>query len=174
MSQTLDDEQPQSETLTQTKATTNLGDLGQMQLKVKECRRCGYRRDFRIDFCENCGADNTDSDETHVIVPSTTDIYYDSETPRGSWPLGDEDGVNRIAAHKQSIALLEGNSISAEEALRDAELAVALETARRPTLNERVQEVWETGPMSTRGWEANPFGLSGRLIRGYKHWRHKR
>ena len=23
-------------------------------------------------------------------------------------------------------------------------------------------------------WEANPLGLSGRLIRGYRHWRNKR
>jgi hypothetical protein len=25
-----------------------------------------------------------------------------------------------------------------------------------------------------RDWEANPDGLSGRLVRGYRHWRHKR
>jgi hypothetical protein len=24
------------------------------------------------------------------------------------------------------------------------------------------------------GWEANPAGVSGRMVRGYKHWRHKR
>jgi hypothetical protein len=24
------------------------------------------------------------------------------------------------------------------------------------------------------GWQANPTGLSGRVVRGYKHWRYKR
>jgi RNA polymerase subunit RPABC4/transcription elongation factor Spt4 len=27
---------------------------------------------------------------------------------------------------------------------------------------------------ATTGWEANPYGVSGRVIRGYRHWRRKR
>lgn len=39
---------------------------------------------------------------------------------------------------------------------------------------EIMRETFASGPGTSGQWEANPFGLSGRLIRGYRHWRSKR
>jgi len=39
---------------------------------------------------------------------------------------------------------------------------------------EAIHAHFMTRAFEKQPWEANPEGLSGRLVRGYRHWRHKR
>jgi hypothetical protein len=71
--------------------------------------------------------------------------------------------------------------LTAEElhALSPAELeahrreqAEAIEQSLRRR-DELLRDHFQAAVSDTR-WEANPLGLSGRVVRGYRHWRDKR
>jgi hypothetical protein len=59
-----------------------------------------------------------------------------------------------------------GSEFDHEQAMRKLELE-----ARGA---EIMRETFANGPGTSGRWEANPFGVSGRVIRGYRHWRNKR
>lgn len=43
-----------------------------------------------------------------------------------------------------------------------------------PKREQELRMIAFYGVGSPSNWEANPSGVSGRLVRGYRHWRHKR
>jgi predicted amidophosphoribosyltransferase len=55
-------------------------------------------------------------------------------------------------------------------------IAETLASLRQSRSVEMVPPPVEPLPYVTQRteWEANPYGLSGRMIRGYRHWRRKR
>jgi hypothetical protein len=81
-----------------------------------------------------------------------------------------------MIALRQQQALLEGREPPSAQLLGaefDAELEVR-QIELRARGAEIMEESFAHGPGTSGRWEANPFGLSGRLVRGYRHWRHKR
>jgi hypothetical protein len=145
---------------------------------VSLCMRCGLKRDRRLDFCEVCGGGQSTSREVEIPAPRfPPDVYYDVDYPYETGPFAERSlSVSELrnvgAAIRQKIALRKGETLSAEEALRLTD--EAHQGPMSPEAAAMVSAFMRTGPGSSGKWEANPFGLSGRVVRGYRHWRHKR
>lgn len=60
-----------------------------------------------------------------------------------------------------------------KESIRYVSVKVSVETSMRG-IEASQRLILGQPPLPPRRWEADPAGLSGRLIRGYRHWRHKR
>lgn len=138
------------------------------------CTECGRTCDPRIDFCPTCGAETAIEDPAQPIAPGS--YHFDTALP-GAAAVGTLDRAReRMIALRQQQALLEGHEPASAQVLGaefDAEMQM-----RHVDLQARGAEIMQGsfahGPGTSGRWEANPFGLSGRLVRGYRHWRHKR
>jgi len=77
--------------------------------------------------------------------------------------LGGDFGEQREAGFDPTVVVLPSSEPTVEHQLRSKfeELGIAQSSPQPPTL-------------APQGWEGNRSRLSGRLIRGYRHWRHKR
>lgn len=138
-------------------------------LMVLRCDSCNQRRDSRIEVCKNCGGSaatiDPDAPRAGGVIFSTDDVLDVPATPGLL--------VERMVALRQERAILDGAEMPPSAALLRQELE-GERSQWREELNAKLQAQRTTGPYSTGKWEANPFGLSGRVIRGYRHWRRKR
>jgi hypothetical protein len=139
-----------------------------------QCTECGRRRDPRVTFCPSCGGTEGIEDQTSPIPPGGH--HFDAGQVSIGVPQTSERARERMIALRQQQALLEGrnppdpallgSAFDYEQEMRKAELE-----ARGA---EIMRDTFSNGPGTSGRWEANPFGVSGRLIRGYRHWRNKR
>lgn len=125
-------------------------------------------------FCPSCGGTSATEDQANPIPAGG---YHFDVGPAGVEETQTlERARERMIALRQQHALLEGrdppdalqlgSEFDHEQAMRKVELE-----ARGA---EVMRETFARGPGTSGRWEANPFGLSGRVIRGYRHWRNKR
>jgi Protein of unknown function (DUF2510) len=141
------------------------------QPTVLRCTACNQRRDYRVSYCPNCGERESAADP-------------DTPLTGGGWYVTDDvssySGVGRIderyIAIIQQAALREGRTPPPEATARQQAEARRehIRQEHRDRMDQAALERLQTGPYSTGNWEANPHGLSGRMIRGYRHWRRKR
>jgi hypothetical protein len=101
-------------------------------------------------------------------------VSYPSEEPRTYMgaPSASEADVVRAYTHNgvtdwDAVRRYETSIAAAEQIFRELPAKMA-EASRRSS--ETIAEMHAL----PRGWEANPFGVSGRVIRGWRHWRNKR
>jgi hypothetical protein len=138
-------------------------------LVVLRCDTCNQRRDSRVEVCKNCGGSaatvDPDAPRAGSVILSTDDVLDVPATPGLL--------VERMVALRQEQAILDGAEMPPSAALLRQELE-GEQSRWREELNAKLQAKRTTGPYSTGKWEANPLGLSGRVIRGYRHWRRKR
>lgn len=73
-------------------------------------------------------------------------------------------------ALKQRLALLEGKDIPPAFVIEGELEEEEIDRKQDRAQDRQLEAMW----LGTPGWEANPNGLSGRMIRGYRDWRHKR
>ena len=135
-----------------------------------QCMECGQRRDPRVAFCPSCGGSSATEDPANP-VPEGGYHYevrpFATEDPHAPVKLRE-----RMIALRQQQALLEGRD-PPDAAQLGSELDFEQEM-RKIELNARLEEAMANGPGTSGRWEANPYGLSGRVVRGYRHWRNKR
>lgn len=146
-----------------------------------KCESCGRRRDPEVAYCAQCGSEDAKEDRDHPVAPGSrfvADLPEDGEPPEYMTDAGIR---RRIGGLQENAIRLGRPTPDVESATPDA---IALErsnriASRRPDLSlpgaqsPDIQLGALTTPYIHTGL-GNPAGLSGRITRGYRHWRHKR
>lgn len=101
--------------------------------------------------CEQCG----------------TKLYADGGCPTEHWHSMSPEEVEAEKAENRALDAAAREAAANAEA-RLARSEAAYERARANHLGLQIDG------LESQGWQANPAGVSGRVVRGYKHWRHKR
>lgn len=143
-----------------------------MERHPVRCETCGRKRDPRITYCSQCGGQAAAEDQTVTIGNGDAYSDIDWDIANGHRPMDSLKLREKRIALIQERALLNGLEPPPPET---AAMEIDAEDARyQAEFRARMQHHLDHGPGTSGQWEANPFGLSGRVIRGYRHWRNKR
>lgn len=149
-------------------------------LAVLRCTTCNQRRDSRVEICKNCGGTTAEPDPDtphHGGIIFMTEDVVDIPLPHDLEQRASLLTEQRVALAQEGAILHGAQTPPSADVLREQIIKQdAVERAQlREDIGARVHETMTTtGPGSSGKWEANSFGLSGRVIRGYRHWRGKR
>lgn len=139
-------------------------------LRVLRCDACNKRRHSRVEACGNCGRTAATTDPN---IPNDGGVFYPTcdvlDVPQTLESL-----LEAKVALTQERAILDGSESPPSAAILRPMFQQEVEDKRLQLKADLAQVSTQGGPYSTGKWEANPFGLSGRVIRGYRHWRRKR
>jgi uncharacterized protein DUF2510 len=137
---------------------------------VLRCDTCNQRRHSRVEVCKNCGRTTAAVDPD---IPNDGGVHYPTDDVLDV-PKTLDSLLEMKVALAQEKAILDGAGSPPSAALLRPMVQQEADNRALMLKADLAQESVLSGPYSTGKWEANPFGLSGRVIRGYRHWRRKR
>lgn len=137
---------------------------------MKTCPECAEEVQDAASTCRYCGAEQPSARILQLAREHYAEFgWHCAACGRTEQP------------HMESGACATCGTVPAEDVyasrMKESIRYVSVEESIRA--NERQMEAADRvmtslPPLPPRRWEANPAGLSGRVIRGYRHWRHKR